>query len=42
MVIETDAQAKITDLEQQLADKIKEQEQKLEATEKEKVEMQDR
>lgn len=42
MVIEIDDQAKITDLERQLADKVKEHEQKLEATDKEKVEMQDR
>ena len=38
----TDDQAKITELEKQLADKAKEHEEKLEANEKEKVEMQDR
>jgi hypothetical protein len=41
-MIETDDQAKIADLEKQLTDKVNEYEEKLEATEKEKVEMQDR
>jgi len=41
-VIETDDRAKITDLERQLVDKVKEHEEKLETIGKEKVEMQDR
>jgi hypothetical protein len=38
----TDDQAKITELEKQLADKAKEHEEKFDVIEKEKVEMQDR